>query len=160
MVYAVRGHRKERPIKRFCYFLFYRIMNAISDFNIPLDSGDFFLMDRKVVKVVVRLPEQMRFARGLRTFIGFKQSNLEYESAAREVGKSKYTLRSLILLAIDGLVSFSGYPLRLAAYMGIATAFASVLLTAWVPMDALANHTAPGSGPASWPRSCSWARSN
>ena len=143
VVYAVRRHRKEGPIKRLCYFLFYRIMNAISDINIPLDSGDFCLMDRKVVKVLVGLPEQMRFVRGLRTFVGFKQTGLEYERAAREAGKPKYTLRSLILLAIDGLVSFSGYPLRLAAYVGVATAFASVLVTVWVLIDALANHTAP-----------------
>ena len=143
VVYAVRRHRKEGPIKRLCSFLFYRIMNAISDINIPLDSGDFCLMDRKVVKALVGLPEQMRFVRGLRTFVGFKQTGLEYERAAREAGKPKYTLRSLILLAIDGLVSFSGYPLRLAAYVGVATAFASVLVTAWVLIDALANHAAP-----------------
>ena len=143
MVYAVRRQRKEGPIKRLCYFLFYRIMNAISDIDIPLDSGDFCLMDRKVVKVLVGLPEKMRFVRGLRTFVGFKQTGLEYERAAREAGKPKYTLRSLIVLAIDGLVSFSGYPLRLSAYVGVATAFAAVLVTGWVLIDALANHTAP-----------------
>lgn len=143
IVYAIRRHRKEGPIKRLCYFLFYRIMNAISDIAIPLDSGDFCLMDRKVVEVLVSLPERMRFVRGLRTFVGFKQSGLEYERAAREAGKPKYTLRSLILLAIDGLVSFSGYPLRLSAYLGVATAFAAGLVTIWVLLDALANHTAP-----------------
>ena len=143
IVYAIRRHRKEGPIKRLCYFSFYRIMNAISDIAIPLDSGDFCLMDRKVVEVLVSLPERMRFVRGLRTFVGFKQSGLEYERAAREAGKPKYTLRSLILLAIDGLVSFSGYPLRLSAYLGVATAFAAGLVTIWVLLDALANHTAP-----------------
>ncbi len=143
VVYAVRRRRKEGPIRRLCYFLFYRMMNAISDLDIPLDSGDFCLMDRKVVKVLVGLPEQMRFVRGLRTFVGFKQTGLEYERAAREAGKPKYTLRSLILLAIDGLVSFSAYPLRLVAYVGVATTFTSVLVTVWVLIDALANHTAP-----------------
>lgn len=143
VVYAVRLQRKEGPIKRLCYFLFYRIMNAISDIDIPLDSGDFCLMDRKVVEVLVGLPERMRFVRGLRTFVGFKQTGLEYERAAREAGKPKYTLRSLISLAIDGLVSFSGYPLRLLAYLGVATALAAGLVTVWVLIDALANHTAP-----------------
>jgi polyisoprenyl-phosphate glycosyltransferase len=143
VVYAVRTQRKEGPIKRLCYFLFYRIMNAISDIDIPLDSGDFCLMDRKVVEVLVGLPERMRFVRGLRTFVGFKQTGLVYERAAREAGKPKYTLRSLISLAIDGLVSFSGYPLRLLAYLGVATAFASGLVTVWVLIDALSNHTAP-----------------
>ena len=143
VVYAVRRHRTEGPIKRLCYFLFYRIMNAISDIDIPLDSGDFCLMDRKVVKVLVGLPEQMRFVRGLRTFVGFKQTGLEYERAAREAGEPKYTLRALISLAMDGLVSFSGYPLRLLAYLGVATTFASALVAIWVLVDALANHTAP-----------------
>jgi polyisoprenyl-phosphate glycosyltransferase len=143
VVYAVRLQRKEGPIKRLCYFLFYRIMNAISDIDIPVDSGDFCLMDRKVVEVLVGLPERMRFVRGLRTFVGFKQTGLRYERAAREAGKPKYTLRSLISLAIDGLVSFSGYPLRLLAYLGVVTAFAAAVMTIWVLIDALANHTAP-----------------
>ncbi len=143
VVYAIRRHRKEGPIKRLCYFLFYRIMNAISDIDIPLDSGDFCLMDRKVVEVLVGLPERMRFVRGLRTFVGFKQTGFEYERAAREAGKPKYTLRSLISLSIDGLVSFSGYPLRLLAYLGVATALAAGVVTVWVLIDALANHTAP-----------------
>jgi polyisoprenyl-phosphate glycosyltransferase len=143
VVYAVRRRRKEGPIKRLCYFLFYRIMSAISNIAIPLDSGDFCLMDRKVVTVLVGLPEKMRFVRGLRSFVGFKQTGLEYERAAREAGKPKYTLRSLIVLAIDGMVSFSGYPLRVSAYVGVATAFAGLLVTGWVLHDALANHTAP-----------------
>ncbi len=143
VVYAIRRHRKEGPIKRLCYFLFYRILNAISDIDIPLDSGDFCLMDRKVVEVLVNLPERMRFVRGLRTFVGFEQTGLEYERAAREAGKPKYTLKSLIGLAVDGLISFSGYPLRLAAYIGVATALAAGLVTMWVMGDALVNHTAP-----------------
>ena len=118
-------------------------MNAISDIDIPLDSGDFCLMDRKVVEALVGLPERMRFVRGLRTFVGFRQTGLEYERAAREAGQPKYTSRSLISLAVDGLVSFSGYPLRLLTYLGIATAFTAGLVTIWVLIDAFANHTAP-----------------
>ena len=118
-------------------------MNAISDINIPLDSGKFWLMGRKVVKVLVSLSEQRRFVRGLRTFMSYEQTGLEYERAARVCGKPKYTFRSLILMAIDGLVSFSGYPLRLAAYTGVATSFAFVLTTAWVLMNVLANAYCP-----------------
>ncbi len=143
VVYAIRRDRKEGPIKRICYFLFYRILNLISDIDIPLDSGDFCLMDRKVVEALVGLPEQMRFVRGLRTFVGFKQTGLEYERAARGAGKPKFTLRALISLAIDGLISFSSYPLRLVAYVGVATVFAAVLMTVWVVVDAVSNHTAP-----------------
>jgi polyisoprenyl-phosphate glycosyltransferase len=143
VVYAIRQKRKEGPLKRLCYFLFYRIMNAISDIDIPLDSGDFCLMDRKVVDVLAGLPERMRFVRGLRTFVGFKQTGLEYERAAREAGKPKYTLRSLIGLGVDGLVSFSSYPLRVLTYLGFATVLASAFVAVWVVVDAVSNHTAP-----------------
>jgi dolichol-phosphate mannosyltransferase len=135
--------RKEGLFKRLCYFLFYRILNAISDIDIPLDSGDFCLMDRKVVEVLVSLPERMRFIRGLRTFVGFKQTGLVYERAARAAGKPKYTSSALVSLAMDGLVSFSSYPLRLLFYLGIASTVAAGAVTVWVLIDALANHTAP-----------------
>ena len=72
---------------------FYRILNAISDLDIPLDSGDFCLMDRRVVDVLKHLPERMRFVRGLRTFVGFRQVGLAYERAARAAGQPKYTFR-------------------------------------------------------------------
>ncbi len=143
VVYAVRTKRKEGPIKRLGYFAFYRILNAISDLDIPLDSGDFCLMDRKVVDALKTLPERMRFVRGLRTFVGFRQTGVEYERAAREAGRPKYTLRALIGLAIDGVVSFSSYPLRIMTYLGIGTAVLAVLLVFWILLDAFSNHTAP-----------------
>ncbi len=86
VVYAVRRHRKEGPLKRLGYFAFYRVLNAISDLEIPLDSGDFCLMDRRVVDALRGLPERMRFVRGLRTFVGFRQVGLAYERAARRRG--------------------------------------------------------------------------
>jgi dolichol-phosphate mannosyltransferase len=143
VVYAVRRHRKEGLLKRLGYFSFYRILNAISDLDIPLDSGDFCLMDRKVVDALVGLPERMRFIRGLRTYVGFRQVGLDYERAAREKGRPKYSFRALVGLAIDGLVSFSGYPLRLVTYLGLTTAILSVLLMAGVFAIALATRSAP-----------------
>jgi glycosyltransferase involved in cell wall biosynthesis len=143
VVYAVRQHRKEGPVKRLGYHAFYRILNAISDLDIPLDSGDFCLMDRKVVDALNRLPERMRFIRGLRTFVGFRQVGLAYERAARAAGRPKYSFHALIGLAIDGLISFSSYPLRLVTYLGIATAGLALVLTGWVLADAFFNHTAP-----------------
>ena len=118
VVYAVRRNRKEGPAKRLGYFAFYRILNAISDLAIPLDSGDFCLMDRKVVDAINALPERARFVRGLRTFVGFRQIGVEYDRQARNAGRPKYTFRALVGLAIDGLVSFSGYPLRLLTTLG------------------------------------------
>jgi polyisoprenyl-phosphate glycosyltransferase len=143
VVYAVRRRRKESAPKRLGYFAFYRIWNAVSDLDIPLDSGDFCLMDRKVVDALNALPERMRFVRGLRTFVGFRQVGVDYERDARASGKPKFTLKRLIGLAIDGLVSFSSYPLRLVTYLGIGTASLAVLMMVWVFLDAFIHHTAP-----------------
>ena len=143
VVYAIRQKRKEHLVKRAGYFLFYRLLRAISDIDIPLDSGDFCLMDRHVVDALKALPERGRFIRGLRTFVGFRQVGLAYERAARPRGKPKYTLSTLIRLAVDGLVNFSGYPLRLVTRLGLITLCATAILSVWVVVDALINHTGP-----------------
>jgi dolichol-phosphate mannosyltransferase len=143
VVFAVRRQRKEGPAKRLAYFLFYRILRAISELDIPLDSGDFCLMDRRVVDALRALPEQKRFVRGLRTFVGFRQTGVRYERAARLSGRPKYTLRGLIGLAVDGLVSFSSYPLRLAMRLGMASALFALALIAWVVVDAYTRQSAP-----------------
>ena len=143
VVYAVRTKRKENWFKRCGYFLFYRLLRAISDIDIPLDSGDFCLMDRKVIDVLNHLPERLRFVRGLRTFVGFKQVGLCYERAAREAGEPKYTFRALVRLAVDGLVSFSGYPLRLVTYFGFFSAALAIGLSVWAFVDAVSNQATP-----------------
>jgi dolichol-phosphate mannosyltransferase len=143
VIYAVRRKRKEHSVKRACYYAFYRLLGAISDLHIPLDSGDFCLMDRKVVDALNGLPERMRFVRGLRSFVGFRQAGVEYERSAREAGDPKYTFRKLIGLAADGLVSFSGYPLRLVTQFGLVTVAVTALIGVWVVVDALLNGTAP-----------------
>ena len=143
VVYAVRKRRSEGLLKRLAYKAFYRLLGAISDVAIPLDSGDFCLMDRRVVDALNRLPEKCRFVRGLRGFLGFRQIGLEYDRPPRDAGRPKYTLRKLSALAIDGLVSFSGYPLRMVTYIGGATAALAFGLTIWVLNDAIRHHTAP-----------------
>ena len=144
VVYAIRRKRKENSVKRLGYFTFYRLLRAISEIDIPLDAGDFCLMDSRVVDALRSLPEQARFLRGLRTFVGFRQVGLPYERAARRAGHPKYTLLALIRLAVEGLVSFSSYPLRLGTtYLGVATAIVSAVMMVWVLIDALINHTAP-----------------
>jgi dolichol-phosphate mannosyltransferase len=116
VVYAIRGQRKESLLLRSCYALFYRVLQAVSDLNIPVDSGDFCLMDRRVVEALKQLPERGRFVRGLRAFVGFRQTGLAYERAARQAGKPKYTFRALCRLAFDGLIGFSSAPLRSLFY--------------------------------------------
>ena len=143
VAYAVRQNRKEPWPKRLGYFGFYRLLGVISELDIPLDSGDFCLMDRRVVVALNALPERARFVRGLRTFVGFRQVGVPYDRAARHLGQPKYTFRALLGLAVDGIVSFSGYPLRLLTYLGIGTATLAVGLTAWVFFDAIAQGTAP-----------------
>jgi dolichol-phosphate mannosyltransferase len=143
VVYAVRRRRREGFAKRLGYTAFYRLLGWVSELAIPRDSGDFCLMDRRVVNALNRLPERCRFVRGLRSFLGFRQIGLPYDRPSRRAGRPKYTLANLSGLAIDGLVSFSSRPLRMLTYLGIATAAVAVLLTVWVCNDALRHHTAP-----------------
>jgi dolichol-phosphate mannosyltransferase len=129
VVYAIRTKRKEGFFKKIAYSSFYRIMAAISDIEIPLDSGDFCVMDRKVVNVLVHdMPEQIRFIRGMRAYAGFKQIGVTYERAERAAGEVKYTLKKLIQLALDGLFGFSSFPLRLSTYLGITIAIPSLIV--------------------------------
>ncbi len=146
VVYAVRTKRKEGLLKRAAYFSFYRLLRAIGDIDIPLDSGDFCLMDRKVVDVLRHLPERVRFVRGLRTFVGFRQVGLIYERDARAAGTPKYTFRQLIGLATDGIVNFSSYPLRAISYCGIVAMMMAMLASGWVGVEA----TRTGSVPSGW----------
>jgi glycosyltransferase involved in cell wall biosynthesis len=127
VVYAVRRKRKETLWKRAGYHLFYRLMRVVAEVDMPLDAGDFCLMDRRVVDIVRTLPEKNRFMRGLRSWAGFKQTGVEYERPVRHAGDAKFTLRKLIRTAVDGLLAFSSAPLRLAAYTGFLTATAGLL---------------------------------
>ncbi len=129
VVYAVRTKRKEGFFKKAAYKTFYRMLAWISDIEIPLDSGDFCVMDRKVVNAIVNeMPEQIRFVRGLRAYAGFKQIGVTYERAERAAGEVKYTFKKLIELALDGLFGFSSFPLRMATYLGFAIAIPSFLI--------------------------------
>jgi len=127
VVYAIRTGRKEGLAKRAGYALFYRIFRAISDLDIPLDSGDFCLLDRRVVRVLRQLPERQRFVRGLRSFAGFRQTGIAYQRAGRNAGQPKYTWAGLVRLAVDGLLSFSRWPLNLVALLGLAAGFGALL---------------------------------
>jgi polyisoprenyl-phosphate glycosyltransferase len=146
VVYAIRTKRKESAFKRAGYWTFYRLLRRLADIEIPLDAGDFCLMDRKVVDALVGLPETSRFLRGLRTWVGFKQCGVLYERPARHAGEVKYTLRKLIRLAISGLLAFTSTPLRLASYLGFLTAAMGVVYLA----VALVARIAAGSVPEGW----------
>jgi dolichol-phosphate mannosyltransferase len=127
VVYAVRRKRKESLVKRATYRIFYAVQARLANIAIPVDSGDFALLDRRVVDLLNRLPERNRFLRGLRAWVGLRQTGIEYERAPRFAGRPKYTLTRLTRLALDGLFSFSGFPLRLVSLIGLIASVLSVL---------------------------------
>jgi polyisoprenyl-phosphate glycosyltransferase len=143
VVYAIRRHRKESLSKRFAYALFYRLLHRIAALDIPLDAGDFCLMDRRVVDQLNALPERNRFVRGLRTWVGFRHTGIEYERQARYAGRSQYGFWKLVRLAVDGLVSFSYVPLRVASAAGFAVSLGSLLVAVYYLALRLGGHRDP-----------------
>ncbi len=123
VIYGVRESRShESAFKLLTAKYFYRIINSISEIEIPLDAGDFRLMDRRVVEVLKSMPERDRFLRGMVSWIGFKQTPLHYARTERVAGSTKYPLRKMVLFALDGILSFSLVPLRLATLFGFIAA--------------------------------------
>jgi glycosyltransferase involved in cell wall biosynthesis len=122
VIYGVRQKRKENIFKRALYASFYRALWFFSEIRIPLDSGDFCLMDRAVVDEIVSMPERNVFVRGLRAWAGFRQIGIAYERDARAAGETKYPLMKLFKLAADGIFSFTTIPLRMAAWLGLLVA--------------------------------------
>ena len=123
VVYGIRTNRKETFLMRMAYSVFYRLLDRSANVTIPRDSGDFALIDRRVVEVINSLPEHNRFVRGMRAWVGFRQTGVSYERPARVAGKSGYSLRKLITLALDGLTGFSTVPLRMAFWLGMGAFF-------------------------------------
>jgi dolichol-phosphate mannosyltransferase len=123
VVYAVRAEREgESWFKLWTASLFYRIIYRITDVKIPLDTGDFRLMDRKVVNVLKSMRERHRFPRGMSAWVGFKQIGVEYKRAARKAGETKYPFRKMFRLAINAVTGFSYFPLQVATYIGFFSA--------------------------------------
>ena len=118
VVYVQRLNRKESWWLRACYYMFYRLVTALSSVQLPLDAGDFGLMSRRVVEEIRRMPEQHRYLRGLRTWVGFRQIGIPMERSARHAGRTKYSPLKLLKLASDGIFAFSIVPLRAAAVLG------------------------------------------
>ena len=147
VVYAQRTKRKkENWFKRLSAFLYYRVLKNFADIDIPTDTGDFCLMDRTVVDVLNEMPERNRYVRGLRAWIGFRQTAIPFEREARFAGEVKYTFFKSLSLALNGLVSFSRLPLRLSTYIGILSALLSVFMIFWVLYFRISNPNSSFSG--------------
>jgi dolichol-phosphate mannosyltransferase len=132
VVYAIRRGRKENLLKRACYGLFYRALQFVSEIRMPLDAGDFCMIDRQVLNVLLSMPERNLYLRGMRAWAGFRQIGIEYDRPARAVGETKYSLRKLLHLAADGIFSFSIMPLRLATFAGLATVALGIVAGSFV----------------------------
>lgn len=111
-------NRKESWWLRSCYYVFYRLLAALSPLRLPLDAGDFGLMSRRVIDEIRKMPEHHRYLRGLRTWVGFRQVGIAIERSARRAGRTKYSPLKLLKLASDGIFAFSIVPLRAAAILG------------------------------------------
>ena len=128
VVFAVRAEREgESWFKLWTASLFYRLIYRITDVKIPLDTGDFRLMDRKVVNVMNQMRERHRFLRGMSAWVGFKQIGVEYKRAARTAGETKYPFRKMLRLAINAVTSFSYFPLQVATVFGFFSAGIAIL---------------------------------
>lgn len=125
VVYAIRRKRKEVFYKKVSYYLFYKLLNSIAHIDIPRDSGDFSLISRRVVDVLNKMPEESRYIRGMRTWIGFKQIGVECDRNERIAGNSKYSLNMLIKLAYNGIFNFSEVPVKFITNMG----FLSIIIS-------------------------------
>lgn len=137
VAYGIRKNRKESFLKRLAYNSFYKILKVMSDIHIPIDSGDFCVMKRQVLDNMLKLQEQNPFLRGIRAWVGFKQIGVEFERHARFDGKSGYTLKKLLKIAMDGIFSFSTAPIRLITILGTIGFIFAVIYSLNVAYNAL-----------------------
>lgn len=132
IVYAKRRTRKDGYFKRFTAYLYYRFLRAATDINIPEDTGDFRLLDKKVVDELKKFREKSRYMRGLVSFVGFKQAFVLFDRNERYAGKTSYPFKKMLKFAIDGITGFSIMPLRFISYFGLIVAFFSAVYIVYI----------------------------
>ncbi|MFQ5900484.1 MAG: glycosyltransferase family 2 protein [Thermodesulfobacteriota bacterium] len=146
VVYTIREYGKDEGIiKKGASHLFYKVMNRLAQLNIPPGAADFKLFDKKVVKSLTSLKERARFLRGLSVWVGYRQTGVKYKAAPRYAGVSKYSPGKMIRLALDGITSFSIFPLKIATYMGFIVSLVSfIYLTYALYIKLIADKALPG----------------
>ena len=127
VIYAVRKNRKESFIKKMAYSSYYRLQKKVSNFNIPIDSGDFSMLSRRVVDTMNSMPEQSRYLRGMRAWVGYKQIAYEYDRDERHAGETKYSWKKLFELAFNGIFNFSDFPVKIITRLGFLTVIFSLI---------------------------------
>jgi polyisoprenyl-phosphate glycosyltransferase len=136
VVYGIRKKRKgENAVKVLTAKLFYRVIKSMSDTELPLDSGDFRLLDRSIVEALKSMREENRYIRGLISWVGYRQYGLLYERDMRYAGKTKYTFKKMIKFALDGILSFSDKPLKISAYLGFIFTIIAFLMGIRIIID-------------------------
>src|SRR5215813_4838469 len=144
VVYAQRTLRRQESVaKRALAYAFYRFLRRLTDVDIPADTGDFCLMDRQVVDILNDLPERGRYLRGLRAWVGFRQTAVTFERDPRFAGEVKYTFRKSFSLALNGIISFSRVPLRIASYLGLLAALFALIMIVFVVYWRIVQQPAP-----------------
>jgi dolichol-phosphate mannosyltransferase len=151
VVYGIRTKRKESLFRRFAYTCFYRLYRSLASVDVQLDSGDFALLDRRVVDVLNSLPEKNRFIRGLRAWTGFRQTGIVYERAARAAGETKYPISKCVKFAFDGLFNFSTIPLTTIFISGIVISFTAAAGAVFYLVARLGDITFLGYNPSDAP---------
>jgi dolichol-phosphate mannosyltransferase len=143
VVYAQRMQRKEGILLKLAFFAFYRLMKSLSDTHLPLDAGDFGLLSRRVVELLCSMPEHHRYLRGMRSWVGFRQTGIPIERSQRFAGESKYGLLKYLKLASDAMFSFSTVPIRAAAVLGFVSVSFSALFAFYSVIAKIVFHQSP-----------------
>ena len=127
VIYAIRKNRKEGFFKKLAYSTYYKLQKKISSFNIPIDSGDFSMLSKRVIDTINEMPEQSRYLRGMRAWVGFKQIGFEYNRDERHAGETKYSWTKLLELAFNGIFNFSDFPVKIITRLGFFTILFSLI---------------------------------
>jgi len=151
VVYGIRRNRKEPLLLKICYRLYYRVLRRVSQFDMPLDAGDFCVMRKFVVDMINDCEEKNRYLRGLRSYVGFRQAGITYERDARYAGSPKYNFKRLWRLAMDGIVGFSDRPLKIASSLGIAFSVVAGIMMVLLVIQRLLAIEIAGYGPKDVP---------
>lgn len=138
------GRSGETAAKKITAYLFYRLLSAMTEVPIPTDTGDFRLISRRALDVLLSMPERHRFIRGMVSWVGFTQKPIEYKRDARFVGETKYPLRKMISFAVDAITGFSTRPLRMATHLGVVVGVVSMALLGTAVYQWLMGHTVQG----------------
>lgn len=128
VVYSVKKTRKEKFLRKFFFKIFYKVFNFLSEVKMPMESGIFSLIDKKILKIIISLEEKNKYIAGLRYWVGFNQTSIEFERPERLEGQPKQTFAKLLKLAMDGIFSFSNKPLEIAFWIGFITIITSLFL--------------------------------